>query len=505
MNDTTRRNRPWQTLRMTAVVVAAGLALSPLLAPAMAYARPAPEGFADLVEQVGPAVVQIVTKRTVDVSAQTPGGAPSLPDEFADGPFRDFFDHYFAEQTPRQGDDQGASPHRGAPSAREMGVGSGFVVSADGTIVTNNHVIDGADSITVRLKDGKELPARLVGADSKTDLAVLKVDAGQPLPSLGWGDSEHARVGDWVVAVGNPFGLTGTVTAGIISSRGRDTGASPYVDFIQIDAPLNSGNSGGPLLNDQGQVIGVNTAIVSPNGGSVGIGFAIPSDTVKSVVAQLESKGSVDRGWLGIAIQPVTSDVADSLGLGEARGALVATITPDSPAQKAGLRQGDVVLNFDGHAVTTPRDLSRVVADTTIGSRKSVSVWRDGRTVDLTVAVGETPKQQLASNESRSSRQEDKASVDLASLGLSLSRGDAAHASKESRVVVAAVDPNGEAADKGIRPGDVILRVNDQTVASPSEVIKAVEDAKAEKRKAVLLLVENQDGQHFVPLKLISA
>ena len=505
MNDTTRRTGPWRNLRMSAMVVAAGLALSPLVTPAVASARPAPEGFADLVEQMGPAVVQIVTKRSVDVAAQTQEGVPSLPDEFADGPFRDFFEHFFAEQMPRQGEGHAPGAHGNAPSAREMGVGSGFIVSADGTIVTNNHVIDGADSITVRLKDGKELPARLVGADSKTDLAVLKVDAGQSLPSLGWGDSEHARVGDWVVAIGNPFGLTGTVTAGIISSRGRDTGASPYVDFIQIDAPLNSGNSGGPLLNDAGQVIGVNTAIVSPNGGSVGIGFAIPSDTAKSVVAQLENKGSVDRGWLGIAIQPVTSDVADSLGLSEAKGALVATVTPDSPAQKAGLRQGDVVLDFDGHAVTTPRDLSRVVADTTIGSRKPVAVWRDGRTVDLTVAVGETPKQQLASNDTQSSHQEDKASVDLASLGLSLATGDKAHAAKSGGVIVAAVDPDGEAADKGIRPGDAILRVNDRNVASPSEVIKAVEDAKADKRKAVLLLVENQDGQHFVPLKLMSA
>ena len=494
-------------LRVSAIALAAGLALAPLTVPAIALARPAPEGFADLVERVGPAVVQIVTKRQVEA-----GNAQTTPDELAEGPFRDFFEHFFGDQMPvppggaRR---HGPGAQNEAPSqGREMGLGSGFIVTADGTIVTNYHVIDGADTITVRLKDGQELPAKLVGSDSKTDLAVLKISANGSLPSLGWGDSDQARVGDWVVAVGNPFGLEGTVTAGIISSRGRDTGASPYVDFIQIDAPLNSGNSGGPLLNDTGDVIGINTAIVSPNGGNVGIGFAIPSDTAKAVVAQLEAKGLVDRGWLGLSIQPVTPDVADSLGLPEAKGALVATVTADSPAQKAGLRQGDVVLDFDGHTVTNPRDLSRVVASAEIGSHKPVDVWRDNHTVTLKVAVGEAPKQQVASAEKAPADNEAPAAVNLAALGLKLAPADQKPprgAKATSGVLIAGVDPDGEAADKGVRPGDVILRVNDRTVTSPAEVIKAVDRAKADNRKAVLLLVENADGQHFIPLKLVNA
>jgi periplasmic serine protease, Do/DeqQ family len=512
MTDDNRRRR--RNLRRSAVVVAAGLALSPLGVPAIAVARPAPESFADLVEQVGPAVVQIATTRSASTGTQMGGALPSLPDEFAEGPFRDFFERFFRDggRMPSPGE----SPHGpqarrdGPPAGREMGVGSGFIVSTDGLIVTNNHVVDGAETITVRLKDGQELPAKLVGTDSKTDLAVVKVDAPAALPTLKWGDSEHARVGDWVVAVGNPYGLSGTVTAGIISSRGRDTGASPYVDFIQIDAPLNSGNSGGPLLNDAGDVIGINTAIYSPNGGSVGIGFAIPSDTAKSVVAQLEDKGTVERGWLGIAIQPVTRDVADSLGLSEAKGALVATVTPDSPAAKAGLRQGDVVLDFDGHEVTNPRDLSRVVASAEIGGRKSVSLWRDSKTVNVAVAVGEAPKQQVAAaDDTRRAHQEDGASVELAALGLSLAKSGQGPSRKsvssDGGVIVAGVDPDGEAAGKGIQPGDVILRVNDHTVSSAGEVVKAVERAKTENRKAVLLLVENNTGQHFVPLKLMRA
>lgn len=501
MTDTIRRTRPWPTLRLPAVVFAAGLALSPLITSTPAFARPAPEGFADLVERIGPAVVQIITKGSTKEASQMGGAMPALPDEFAEGPLRDYFERFFDEHRREPG------PRReGPPANRQMGVGSGFIVSSDGTIVTNNHVIENADTVTVRLKDGRELPAKVVGADGKTDLAVIKVDADGSLPSLGWGDSEHARVGDWVVAVGNPFGLTGTVTAGIISSRGRDTGASPYVDFIQIDAPLNSGNSGGPLLNDAGDVIGVNTAIVSPNGGSVGIGFAIPSDTAKEVVAQLEKKGTVDRGWLGVAIQPVTPEVAESLGLADAKGALVATVSPDSPAQTAGLRQGDIVVDFDGHAVATPRELSRAVASTESGSRKTIGVWRDSHLVQLTVAVGEAPKQQVADKGTGTSRQDGEAAVDLAALGLSLApRGQANAGSTATGVVVADVNPEGEAADKGIRPGDVILRVNDRTVSSPGDVVKAVKQATADKRKAVLLLVENQDGTHFVPLKLMTA
>lgn len=500
MNYQPRPVRPSPALRLPAVLFAAGLAVSPFAAPTIAFARPAPDGFADLVEQVGPAVVQIMTKHSAN--GDPTAGNPSLPDGLAEGPMRNFFEHFFGDRAPIPGQPGDRQP------GRQMGLGSGFIATSDGTIVTNNHVVDGADSITVRLKDGREFPAKLVGADSKTDLAVLKITTTQPLPTLGWGDSDHARVGDWVVAVGNPFGLEGTVTAGIISSRGRDTGASPYVDFMQIDAPLNSGNSGGPLLNDDGEVIGVNTAIVSPNGGSVGIGFAIPSDTAKAVVAQLEAKGQVDRGWLGVAIQPVTPEVADSLGLPAAKGALIATVSPDSPAQKAGLRQGDVVLDFDGHAIASPRDLSRVVADAEQGSHKTIAVWRGTETKTLKVAIGETPKAQVAANETKPAAENAKGSVDLAALGLSV--GEARTKSlrssgNEGGVMITGVDPNGEAAEKGIHAGDVLLRVNDQEVTSPHDVVKALDQAKSENRKAVLLLIENTNGTHFVPVKLASA
>jgi serine protease Do len=331
---------------LSAFLVAGAVAAAPMVTPLPALARLAPEGFGDLIEQVSPAVVQISAKQVM--TSESPAGTEknSVPEHFRDGPFKDFFERYFNDRSPRKFQ---------RPQGRRAAIGSGFIIDEDGIVVTNNHVIGSAKEITVTLKDGRELSAELLGSDEKTDLAVLRIETDTALPAVAWGDSDKARVGDWVLAVGNPFGLGGTATVGIVSARGRDIGAGPYDDFIQVDAPINSGNSGGPLFDQSGRVIGVNTAIYSPNGGNVGIGFAIPAELAKQVVAQLQEKGSVERGWLGIRIQPVTPEIAESLGLDEPEGALIASVNENSPAEKAGLRQGDVILGFDNEKIKDPR------------------------------------------------------------------------------------------------------------------------------------------------------
>ncbi|MGZ9020887.1 MAG: PDZ domain-containing protein, partial [Rhodoplanes sp.] len=350
------------------------------------------------------------------------------------------------------------------------------------------------------------------GKDDKTDLAVLKIDADRALPTVNWGNSDKTRVGDWVVAVGNPFGLAGTVTAGIVSSRGRDLGSGPYDDYIQIDAPLNSGNSGGPLFSGDGEVVGVNTAIFTPNGGSIGIGFAIPSNSARKIVAELQQNGSVRRGWLGVAIQPVTPEVAESLGLKKPEGALIATVNEGSPAAKAGLRQGDVVLAFDGTQVTTPRDLSRAVADADVEAKRTLTVWRDKGEIELNVRIGEMPRQ-LASDEDRptNSAKPHRDGVELSGLGLTLAPIDSGMRARyglskdASGAVVASVTEGADAAEKGLQAGDVITRVNQQPVTGPADVVRVVEKAKEEHRKSILLLVERQGDQRFVAVDLASA
>lgn len=497
--DFSRSVHPRRALSAAALLVAGSLAFAPAMAPLPAWARTTPEGFADLVQQVNPAVVQIVVKKQTAGGA---GGVPQgVPEGFPEGQFRDFFERFFGEQMPSP------TPPRGEVGA----LGSGFVIDPSGIVVTNNHVVSDASEISVRTKDGEEFDAELVGADEKTDLAVLRVDAKKPLPAVSWGDSDEIRVGDWVVAVGNPFGLGGTVTAGIVSARGREIGAGPYDDFLQIDAPINTGNSGGPLFNTDGAVVGVNTAIYSPNGGSIGIGFAIPSDMAANVVAQLRDTGAVERGWLGVMIQPVTPEVAESLGLAKAEGALVTEVTADSPAAKAGLRQGDVILTYDGGSISTLRDLTRAVADTDVDTKVSIEIMRDQKTKTLAATIGAQDAQPMVAAEAPKTAPDAKSGTTLARLGLTVAPLDAQVRErlgvdvKTSGVVVAEVADDKSAAEKGLRPGDIITSVNQKPVTSPGEVAAAVEDAVKAKRKAVLLLVERDGDQRFVAVELADA
>ncbi|WP_374448596.1 DegQ family serine endoprotease [Stella sp.] len=474
---------------VSATVIPYASAQAPITAPpGLASVLPS---FADLAERVSPAVVNVSTERTV----RGGGGEMNLP-QFPEGsPFNEFFKRYF-ERGPGQG--RGPGMPRQARAA-----GSGFVVDPAGYVVTNNHVVDKADEITVTMQDGTELKAKLIGRDAKTDLAVLKVDAGRPLPYVALGDSARARVGDWVVAVGNPFGLGGTVTVGVLSARGRDLQSGPFDDYLQIDASINRGNSGGPTFNLAGEVIGINTAIYSPNGGSVGIGFAVPSNLAKPVIEQLKATGKVERGWLGVQIQPVTPDIADSVGLDRSRGALVTSVQPDSPALKAGIRQGDVIIGFGGRAIERVRDLTQAVAITNAGTRSDVVVWRDGRETRLSASIArlDADRQASAEQEPADDQTGGKLGLSLAPLDRDARRENGIPASVRG-VLVAGVDPDSAAADKGIRPGDVIVKVGGRTVATPDEVAERVAAAQGERRKSILLLVNRQGSERFVALPL---
>ena len=480
---------------LTATLLACAFSLGPILTPGPALARTLPDGFGDLIERVSPAVVQITSEQSAAVNAPSEGGRPPVPEQFRDGPLKDFFEHFFRDGVPQRM--PGPQQKRGAH-------GSGFFVD-HGIVVTNNHVVANSDEITVTLKDGQKFTAEVLGTDEKTDLAVLRVDKEMSLEAVKWGDSDATRVGDWVLAVGNPFGLGGTATAGIVSARGPEIGAGPYDDFIQIDAPINSGNSGGPLFNRQGDVIGVNTAIYSPNGGNVGIGFAIPSEIAQKVVAEIREEGAVRRGWLGVRIQPVTLDIAESLGLERAEGALVSTVDPNSPAEKAGLHQGDVILGFGDEQIIDLRDLTRAVADAEIATKTKLTVWRGDEQVTLNVKVGEA-QQKLASK-----TQKAKDEVELSDLGLTLAvLNDKARArfgfdDEVDGVVVASVDTEKDAAEKGLHPGDLITRVDQKPVSELHDVIEGVERARESERKAVLLLVQRQGESHFVAVELANA
>ncbi len=459
----------------------AGLKAFPVLLIALllslpAQARPAPDSFADLVDELLPTVVNISTTQAVEQ-----GRGSEEFEEF----FREFFER--RGQRPQQ--------------RRQNSLGSGFIIDPAGFIVTNHHVIAEADEISVRLSDDTTLEATIVGSDEKTDIAVLKVEADRPLPATRWGRSDRTRIGDWVIAIGNPFGLGGTVTAGIVSARQRDINAGPYDDFIQTDAAINRGNSGGPMFNLAGEVIGINSAIFSPSGGSIGIGFAIPSALAKNIVDQLRDMGSVRRGWLGVRIQNVTDELAEGLRLDSARGALVASVSGGGPAEAAGVKQGDVILEFDGRPVPKYRNLSRMVAETAVGKRVKVVVWRKGRAVTLTVKLGELEEERVAARTPPTVTPSDDGVVE--SLGLNLAvitpelrqRFDLDE--KTKGVVITDVVPDGSAAEKDLRPGDVIVEIDLEEVNEPADVSEKVEKAKDEGHRVVTLLVFRQGKGDF--------
>ena len=435
-------------------------------------------GFSELATKVKPAVVNIATSEMPRQRGMedTPDGPPDsqVPDMF-----RRFFDH------------------RG--SAPEHALGSGFVIDPAGYIVTNNHVVDGAHKITVTLDDGSSHPAKIIGRDAKTDLALLKIDADKPLPYVAFGNSSKEHVGDWVVAVGNPFGLGGSVTAGIVSAHGRNINEGPYDDFLQIDAPINPGNSGGPLFNQSGQVIGIDTAIYSPNGGSVGIGFAIPSDLASQVVAQLREHGKVERGWLGVQMQPMTPALAKAVGLQNDEGVLVNQVLPDSPAEKAKLRQGDVIVAFEGTKIKTPRDLAQAVAQVQAGKTAKIDLWRDGHEQTVTVSIASQSK---AETESRNGDREG-GGIGMALTSLSNDeREELGLGPSIKGVVVAKVAEGSPADDSGIQPGDVIVRIGDTPVATPGQAIAKIHQAQKSKKEAVPLLVTRGGTTYYIALQL---
>jgi serine protease Do len=449
-----------------------------------------PVGFADIVEKVKPAVISVRVKIDRQSEPNVSGGDDDLP--FPPGsPFERFFKRFGAPNSPRGGHEV------------VTGQGSGFFISRDGYAVTNNHVVQSADNVQVTADDGKTYTAKVIGTDPRTDLALIKVD-GDNFPFVNLAGNSP-RVGDWVLAVGNPFGLGGTVTAGIVSARGRDIGAGPYDDFIQIDAPVNKGNSGGPTFDVDGNVIGVNTAIFSPSGGSVGIAFAIPADTVKSVVAQLRDKGSVTRGWIGVQIQTVTPDIADSLGLKQATGALVSEPQKDSPAAKAGIQSGDVITTVDDTPVHDPRELARKIGTMSPGATVKLVVLHSGQSKTVTVTLGTLPNEKQASNEPNQRDQREVPDSDVPNLGLTLAPGNKVSGAGGNGVVVTAVNAGGVAAEHGFQVGDIILEVGGKAVATPAEVRKSLSDARSEGKHTVLFRVKSNEGTKFVALPLGNA
>jgi serine protease Do len=477
-----------------AVLAAAPSGYLPFNIPALASSAHAAEtaqqnvpGFADLVAKVKPAVISVRVKIDGDAENGAMVQKEGMNSDESDNPF-DQFSRQFGFRTPD-----------GGPQRHEVitGEGSGFFISPDGYAVTNNHVVDHAQSVQVTTDDGTVYTAKVIGTDKKTDLALIKVDGKKDFAHVSFADTPP-RVGDWVVAVGNPFGLGGTVTAGIVSARGRDIGAGPYDDYVQIDAPINKGNSGGPAFDSNGNVIGVNTAIYSPSGGSVGIGFDIPASTAKLVIAQLKDKGSVTRGWLGVQVQPVTSDIADSLGMKQAKGAMVDNPQDGSPAAKAGVEAGDVITAVNGTDIKDARDLARDISMMAPGTSVKLDLLHKGSSKTVTVALGEMPNDHQANADSEHS---DKL-AGTPRLGLRLAPAGEVEGSGNKGVVVTAVDPDGPAAERGFKTGDVILGVGGKSVSNASDVRSALNAAKESGKHAVLMQVKSADAMKFVAVPL---
>ncbi len=498
-----------------ALVLASALVLPASLPPFVSHAvaRAAPASFADLAGELLPAVVNISSSQAMQTRADRQG--PEVPTFPPGSPFEQFFKDFMDKN--RNGGQQpgrrGQGPQEDGPpghgGGRAVSLGSGFIIDPAGYIVTNNHVIDGADEISVTIGGNVTLKAKLIGKDERVDLALLKVESDKPLPSVSFGDSDASRVGDWVLAIGNPFGLGGSVTAGIVSARGRDIRQGPYDDFIQTDAAINRGNSGGPLFNMDGQVIGINTAIYSPTGGSVGIGFSIPANLAKSVVSQLREFGHARRGWLGVRIQQVTPDIAESLGLKDSAGAMVAGVNEDGPADKAHIKNGDVILKFNNQDVKEMKNLPRIVAETAIGKDVPVVLWRDGKQMSLQASVGELPDDILqASAEQPGKASPAPQSPEIAGLGARLAtlsddlRDKFKIAPDQKGVVVTDVTPDGTAAARGLKPGDVIVEVQQEPVTTPDDVQERMVKYRKLNRKTVLMLIQSGEGLRWVPLPL---
>ncbi len=470
------------------VLLLAGAA--PLLLPTASLAR-GPDSVADVAEGLQDSVVNISTTQTLkgtkDATSTGPGPKGS--------PFEEFFDDFFDDEE-----------KDGLPR-KVSSLGSGFVIDPSGLIVTNNHVIEGADEILINFTDGTKLKVtKILGHDPKTDLALLKVEPKKPLKAVTFGDSSKMRVGDWVMAIGNPFGLGGSVTVGIISATKRDINAGPYDDFLQTDAAINRGNSGGPLFNMDGQVIGVNTAIISPSGGSIGIGFAVPSNSAVQVVDQLKQYGETRRGWLGVHVQNVTDEIAESLGLQEPKGALVSTVSPDSPAATAGIQASDVILSFDGQPIENMRSLPRAVAATPIGKSVAVQVLRKGQPVDVNVTVGQLPESDEAADASQSDEEQGEGEAEAPPerqelLGLSIAplteelRSQYGIGKTIEGVIITEVKPDSPAAQKDVKPGDVIVEVTQEKVKQPQDVLARLQAVKKSGRRTILLLLSDAKGE----------
>ena len=452
-----------------------------------------PIGFADMVERVKPSVISV--KVTMKESA---GDAANMSDNDEQGsPMERFFRQF--------GGPNGGPQNPGRNGRHEMmGQGSGFFVSSDGYAITNNHVVEGADKVEVTTDGGKTYTAKVIGTDSRTDVALIKVEGGSDFPFAKLSEGK-ARIGDWVLAVGNPFGLGGTVTAGIVSASGRDIGSGPYDDFIQIDAPVNKGNSGGPAFNMQGEVVGVNTAIYSPSGGSVGIAFAIPASTVQSVVAQLKDKGSVSRGWIGVQIQPVTQDIADGMGLKKAEGALVADPQKDGPAAKAGIEAGDVITAANGQAIKDARELARIIGGFAPGSTVKLDVLHKGQSKVVSMTLGQLPNAQQAKADTDADGKAANHDTDVPSLGLTVAPAGKGDGAGKAGVVVTKVEPKSAAAERGLKKGDMILEVAGKSVSKPGDINAALEAARTDKKSSVLMRLRSGDASHYVAVPLANS